>query len=236
MKGFMKFLAAAKLVELSDEERQHLEATAISEESHSAAQSTDPVYQADAYAAPPVPSAASAVSYAQADVAEGKSFEEIFASAQIAESVYPAERLLRLLDGLRAMDAATRIAAVRAMDAADDNWTIADSVADAQRKITALASYQQALEAQLAGQQESVVAEIADMKIAEERAISAIRQQIAELEALLEREIGKTAETIAQLEAGRQAAQQTCERDVKRLQVEIERLREIPQQFVSQTL
>lgn len=230
MKGFMKFLAAAKLVELSEEERQILEAAAAHDDANLLAQQADQAYSSEIIQAPVEQNS---VQYAQEDVAEGKSFEEIFASAQISESVYPAERLLRLLDGLRAMDAATRIAAVRAMDAADDNWTIADSVLDAQRKIAALESYQKALEGQLAVQQDSVVAEIADMKLAEERAISAIKQQIAELEALLEREIGKTAETITQLEAGRQAAQQTCEREVKRLQVEIERLREIPVQFSS---
>ena len=230
MKGFMKFLAAAKLVELSEEERQSLEAASAHDDANLLAQQADQAYSSEIIQAPVEQNS---VQYAQEDVAEGKSFDEIFASAQISESVYPAERLLRLLDGLRAMDAATRIAAVRAMDAADDNWTIADSVLDAQRKIAALESYQKALEGQLAVQQDSVVAEIADMKLAEERAISAIKQQIAELEALLEREIGKTAETITQLEAGRQAAQQTCEREVKRLQVEIERLREIPVQFSS---
>jgi hypothetical protein len=226
----MKFLAAAKLVELSEEERQSLEAASAHDDANLLAQQADQAYSSEIIQAPVEQNS---VQYAQEDVAEGKSFDEIFASAQISESVYPAERLLRLLDGLRAMDAATRIAAVRAMDAADDNWTIADSVLDAQRKIAALESYQKALEGQLAVQQDSVVAEIADMKLAEERAISAIKQQIAELEALLEREIGKTAETITQLEAGRQAAQQTCEREVKRLQVEIERLREIPVQFSS---
>lgn len=230
MKGFMKFLAAAKLVELSEEERQSLEAASAHDDANLLAQQADQAYSSEINQAPVEQNS---VQYAQEDVAEGKSFDEIFASAQIGESVYPAERLLRLLDGLRAMDSATRIAAVRAMDAADDNWTIADSVLDAQRKIAALESYQKALEGQLAVQQDSVVAEIADMKLAEERAISAIKQQIAELEALLEREIGKTAETITQLEAGRQAAQQTCEREVKRLQVEIERLREIPVQFSS---
>ncbi|WP_395009229.1 hypothetical protein [Undibacterium sp.] len=233
MKGFMKFLAAAKLVELSEEERQSLEAASAHDDANLFAQQADQAYSSDINQAPVAPVEQSAVQYAQEDVAEGKSFDEIFASAQISESVYPAERLLRLLDGLRAMDAATRIAAVRAMDAADDNWTIADSVLDAQRKIAALESYQKALEGQLAVQQDSVVAEIADMKLAEERAISAIKQQITELEALLAREIGKTAETIAQLEAGRQSAHQTCEREVKRLQLEIERLREIPVQFSS---
>jgi DNA repair exonuclease SbcCD ATPase subunit len=171
------------------------------------------------------------IAYAAADVAGGKSFEDIFKSAQIPDSPFPAERLLRLLDGLRAMDEATRKAAVHAMDAADDNWTIDDSIIDAQRKIAALEDYQKALESQLTANQQQVIAEVADLKAAEERAVTEIRKQIAEMERLLAREIQKTAEQITNLEGGQKAAQENCEREVKRLQAEVERLREIPAQF-----
>lgn len=225
MKGILKFLAAAKLVDLSEEERNTLEVAALEPDNISNEDQVVEVAAAEQLA--PV------IELDQSSVAEGKSFEDIFASAQIVNSPFPAERLLRLLDGLRAMDEATRKAAVRAMDAADDTWTIDDSVLDAQRKMSALEAYQKALEAQLASSQQQVSAEIADMKIAEEQAITEIRKQISELERLLEREIQKTAEYIAGLEGGRKAALETCEREVKRLQVEIERLREIPLHFLN---
>ncbi|MFZ6744802.1 hypothetical protein ACO0LC_16390 [Undibacterium sp. JH2W] len=234
MKGILKFLAAAKLVDLSDEEKMKLHGIAPGDELvetslESEAASANP---------PPLPDASDAdtslpppITYAAADVASGKSFEDIFKSAQIPDSPFPAERLLRLLDGLRAMDEATRKAAVHAMDAADDNWTIDDSIIDAQRKITALEDYQKALESQLTANQQQVIAEVADLKAAEERAVTEIRKQIAEMERLLAREIQKTAEQITNLEGGQKAAQENCEREVKRLQAEVERLREIPAQF-----
>lgn len=227
----MKFLAAAKLVELSEEERRNLETTPVREDVVDSESSSEQTYQSEPVDVPLAPAEQNPVHYSASDVVEEKSFDEIYINAQIGESTYPAERLLRLLDGLRAMDATTRIAAVRAMDEADDNWTIADSVVDAQRKMTALAAYQNALKEQLTEKEQSVSAEIANMKAKEEQAIGAIRQQISELESLLAREIGKTAESISQLESELKAAQQSCERDVKRLQLEIERLREIPVQF-----
>jgi hypothetical protein len=76
---------------------------------------------------------------------EGIALADIFAAAGVPDSPYPAEKLLRLLDGLRAMDAGTRKAAVLAMDAADDNWQIGDCIADADRKISALDAYKQQL-------------------------------------------------------------------------------------------
>jgi hypothetical protein len=225
VKGILKFLAAAKLVDLSEEERITLEVAAFEQ---------NPNTKDDSIVELPLPEEVPPViEFEHSALSEGKSFEDIFASAQIANSPFPAERLLRLLDGLRAMDEATRKAAVRAMDAADDNWTIDDSVIDAQRKINALEAYQKALESQLASKQQQVSAEIADMKLAEEQAITEIRKQISELERLLEREIQKTAEYISGLEGSRQAALEACEREVKRLHVEIERLREIPKHFSS---
>jgi hypothetical protein len=242
VKGILKFLAAAKLVELSDEEKLKLHGVAPGDElliNQAASEFTDETAGTNP---PPLPDTSDAgtslappinppIAYAAADVAGGKSFEDIFKSAQIPDSPFPAERLLRLLDGLRAMDEATRKAAVHAMDAADDNWTIDDSIIDAQRKIAALEDYQKALESQLTANQQQVIAEVADLKAAEERAVTEIRKQIAEMERLLAREIQKTAEQITNLEGGQKAAQENCEREVKRLQAEVERLREIPAQF-----
>lgn len=230
VKGILKFLAAAKLVDLSDEEKMKLHGANPADELMETGSATEneASLAGNINVSPDLPPP---IEYAAADVAEGKSFEDIFKSAQIADSPFPAERLLRLLDGLRAMDAATRKAAVHAMDSADDNWTIDDSVIDAQRKIAALEDYQKALESQLTANQQQVVTEVADLKLAEERAVTEIRKQIAEMEGLLEREIQKTAEQITSLEGGQKTARDTCEREVKRLQTEIERLREIPAQF-----
>lgn len=228
VKGMLKFLAAAKLIELSDEERAQLQTT--SSEPNELVQDIAPVENVE----PEPASMPDPAAFAQTDMSEGKSFEEIFKDAHLPESPYPAERLLRLLDGLRAMDATTRKAAVSAMDAADDNWKIEDSVLDAQRKIGTLEGYQKALDAQVTGNEQKTAAEIADLKLAEEGAVTEIRKQIAEMERLLEREVQKTAEHIATLGAGLQSARDAANRETKRIHAEIERLREIPAQFSHQ--
>ena len=132
----MRLLAAAKLVTLSDEDRAHEQPDPTAE---------IPAEQDVAADITPVQ-----VPLAEGDIVEDRPFADIFASAQLPPSPFPAERLLRLLDGLRAMDEATRKAAVLAMDAADENWTIADPMMDAQRKIAVLESYREALDTQLA--------------------------------------------------------------------------------------
>lgn len=224
MKGIMKILAAAKLVTLSEEEAN----TQQSEPQPIEAFAGEVIAEAPAPAPEPV-------HYAASDVAEGKSFEEIFAGAHLPPSPYPAERLLRLLDGLRAMDEGTRKAAVRAMDAADENWTIEDPVIDAQRKIGALEAYRQALDAQMAGNEQAVTADIADLKTAQERAIVEIRKQISELEKLLEREVQKTAEQIAGMESELKARRDAAAREGARISAEMNKLREIPAQFMQPT-
>ena len=217
MKGVMRLLAAAKLVTLSDEDRAH--------------EQPDPTAEIPAeqdLAADIMPLQ---VPLAEGDIVEDRPFADIFASAQLPPSPFPAERLLRLLDGLRAMDEATRKAAVLAMDAADENWTIADPMMDAQRKIAVLESYREALDTQLASNEQKMSADIASLRVAQESTAAEIRKQIAELEKLLEREVQKTAEQIAALEAGLKAARESTAREGRRMTAEIDRLREIPAQF-----
>ena len=219
MKGMMKFLAAANLVTLSEEEQREVQPQSI-----------------EALSPPPLNQPAPLMTqYAVSDVVEGRSFDEIFASANLPVSPYPAERLLRLLDGLREMDEPTRKAAVRAMDGADDNWTIADPVLDAQRKIAVLEAYKEAVNTQVTNAQGKAAAEVSDLKIKQEKAGAEIRKQIAELERLLEREMLKTTEHIAALEAGVKAAREAAAREGQRVSAEMGRLQEIQAQFAHPT-
>lgn len=217
----MKLLAAAKLVTLSEEER----AQAQSEPVEIPTMTVDPVVNV----APVVPRLEGN------DVVEGRAFEEIFASANLPPSPFPAERLLRLLDGLRAMDEATRKAAVMAMDGADENWTIADPVIDAQRKSAVLESYREGLTAQVASTEQTTAAKIAELTGDQGRAVAEIRKQILELEKLLEREVQKKTEQIAALDASLKATRDAVDREGRRITAEIDRLREIPAQFAQPT-
>ena len=219
MKGMMKFLAAANLVTLSEEEQREVQP------------------ELNEALPPPLHEPAPVLTqYAESDdVIEGRSFDDIFASANLPISPYPAERLLRLLDGLREMDEPTRKAAVRAMDGADDNWTMADPVIDAQRKIAVLESYKEVVNQQVTHLQEKVATEVSDLKIKQERAIAEIRKQISELERLLDREMQRTTEHIVGLESSIQATREAAAREAQRLSTEIDRLQVIQTQFAHPT-
>ncbi len=220
MKGIMDLLVAAKLVTLSEEEAQQAQYATPSDDSSVATEST---------------SESPGAVRLQGAVEPGLSFEDIFRQASIPASPFPAERLLRLLDGLRAMDETTRKAAIRAMDEADENWTIDDPVLDAQRKIAALEAFRQGLDAEVRAKQEKMAAEIAALNARQEQTSAEIRRQISELEKLLEREMRKTMEEVASLESEHRALQSIVGRESTRIQEEIARLQQIPAQFGQST-
>jgi hypothetical protein len=161
--------------------------------------------------------------------------DEIYASVGLAPSLYPAERLLRLVDGLSAMDEATRLMAIKAMDAADESWSIEDPLADAAAKVEALAAYAQerqlklqALEAESQTRLEAVAARQAQV-------VGDIRKQITELEALVSRELTRAAQETATLEANVKAAQDQTARELDEISRVSQRLQGLAVQFGAPT-
>lgn len=218
MKGILDLLAKARLVELSEDERAQA----------SPAEQVAPIQVEQA---PPAEVPSASLPAAECEIEEGKPLEEVFSLAGLTPAPFPAEKLLRLLDGLRAMDAATRKTAVLAMDAADDNWQIADPILDAQRKIAALEAYKRRLAEQVAGAEKHAGTQIAEIKTGLERTTAEIRTQISELERLLEREVTKAAQQTTSLEAGLRATREAAARELRRMDTEIARLAEIPASF-----
>lgn len=217
MKGLMGLMERAGLVTLSESERDEVAPAPV----------PDPVD-----IAPPVPDAAVMIDdAAPGQVTEDRPLEDIFALASVPASPFPAEKLLRLLDGLRAMDVLTRKAAVLAMDAADDNWSIADPVTDAQLKISALDVYKTALSKQVATAEANTSAGVEQIKANLERSSTEIRAQISELEKLLQREVSKASEDTTKLEAELRATRESAAREMRRMDKEIERLSEISATF-----
>jgi hypothetical protein len=162
-----------------------------------------PEPEAQAPAAPtPVPEAdpQHAPEAAVARALTPEALADIYARAQVPASLYPAERLLRLLDGLGAMDPGTRLMAIQAMDAADESWTIADPLADAAAKAQALAAHGQALSAQLQGFEADALARKEAVARREEKVLADIHKQMAELEALMAREVARAAKDNAALD------------------------------------
>jgi len=225
MKGLLNLLAKANLVELSDEER-----------TEAGIENLD-MPQSDQLDVPPVPPEAPPLQNALpfgSDIIENRPIEDVYAAAGLPQSPFPAEKLLRLLEGLRAMDAATRKAAVQAMDAADDNWQISDCTDDAKRKIDTLNSYKQLLDSQLQAAEQQSADKVEEIRSGLANTSSEIRKQISELEQLLEREISKSAQQTTGIEAGVRAARETVGRESRRIGAEIERLSEITAQFMAE--
>lgn len=168
-------------------------------------------------------------------IAEGQSFEALYVGAEVPPSPYPAEKLLKLLDGLRAMDAGTRKAAILAMDAADDAWTIDDVVLDAERKVRTLSLGIERVEAQSADVDARVKSEVTSLEQYTQQAAETIRRQIAELEAMLQDELQKAATRRAELQMETRSAREAAARERARYEQEIERLREIGRIFAPPT-
>lgn len=242
--GFLKTLAKVGLVELDEEERVALSSDPqpmepsiddaelqrlLAEEAEIPDFGAEPQTAGPAPApAPPTPSGGTA-----SGPAENRPFEEIYAEAGVPISPFPAEKLLKLLEGLKAMDPATRKVAVLAMDAADDDWTVADAVLDAQRKAKALREAENACRASLTAVEQQVDHELAEHDRYREQATASIRQQIADLEALLEEELRKVAENKAQAQASLRAHRDAYQREVARCEAEIGRLLELTTMFAS---
>ena len=224
MKGILNLLAKANLVELSDEERAEAGMENVE---------MPPTEQQAVPPAPPEPPPLQDLPASGSEVTENRPVEDIDAAAGLAQPPFPAEKLLRLLDGLRTMDAATRKTAVLAMDAADDNWVISDCIDDAERKIAALNAYKRYLASQLLGTERQSVERIAEIKSGLENTSTEIRSQMSNLEQLLEREITKSAQETTGIESGIRAVRETVSRESRRIDAEIERLSEIPAQFKS---
>lgn len=158
-------------------------------------------------------------------------FNDIYAKAGVSASAYPAERLLRLVDGLRAMDQTTRLMAIKAMDAADESWTIDDPLADAAAKVQALSRYAERLQLNLQKVEQETQARLNAVAARQEQVVGDIRKQMAELEALVSREMTRAAQESAEHEAGLKATRDQTARELAQLAQTSQRLQGLSVQF-----
>ena len=157
----------------------------------------------------------------------GLPFDEIYARLGVPRSPYTAEMLLRVVDGLKALPAAQALAAVEAMDAADDRWSVHDVLADGDRKVQALTALRDEMQGAIASAEQLHTAQAQAIDTSLKATEDEIIKQIAELEALRKeaRETGATerAAALSELEATRQA----CAAEADRLEVEVRRLNQV---------
>ncbi|PQA79080.1 chemotaxis protein [Rhodoferax sp. TS-BS-61-7] len=157
--------------------------------------------------------------------------ESIYANSGIAPSIYPAERLLRLLDGLSAMDEATRLMAIKAMDEADESWSIQDPLSDAAAKLVVLATHTEQLQNNLQILQDQTQSRMNAITARADQAVGDIRKQIAELEALATREQTRAVKESTAEQSNLKAAQDQTARELSDINALRQRLQGLATQF-----
>lgn len=221
MKGVLNFLEKAGLVK-RDESAVSAQADASPTRPAPDANPTPP-------ATPPSPAPVNA--QAAANVASALNLDDIYAAHGVGPALYPAERLLRLVDGLSAMDEATRLMAIKAMDAADESWTINDPLADAAAKVQALAAHGQTISTNLQQLELETQAHLDAVTQRQEKVVGEIRQQIAELEGLVARELSRSAQETATQEVNLKTARDQIARDLTEVAQVSQRLQGLSSQF-----
>jgi hypothetical protein len=178
---------------------------------------------------PPMPKAsAPAVSV---DENASMPLEAIYQQAGVASCAYPAERLMRLIDGLKAMDEPTRLRTIQAIDAADESWTIQDPIKDANAKVEAIRMHSKTIHASLATSEQETQALLTEVRQRQEKSTTEIRQQIAELESLLTREIARGAQETTLLESSLQSKKELVNRELANLSRTARELQTLASQF-----
>ncbi|MEE9398396.1 MAG: hypothetical protein V3V31_15445 [Methylococcales bacterium] len=236
MSRFLKALAKAGLVSLSDEEQQQVDQSfpADSDDALQAILDDNEIEHMDRSSTEA--SAGSVAATDDTDLPENLPFEDIYTGLGIKPSPYSAEKLLRVLDGLKAMDPATRKTAVTAMDAADDEWTIEDPVLDAQRKIKALEKHKSTLAKIVANAETAAEHNLATQTEYQNQATQTLRNEITALEQRLESELADVATEKASIQSHLQATRDASIRELSRLDKEIIRLGELPATFIPEKI
>ncbi|MEK8034372.1 methyl-accepting chemotaxis protein [Ideonella sp. DXS29W] len=163
--------------------------------------------------------------------AEGQSLDQVYAAANVPPCHYPAERLLRLVAGLNAMDEAMRRQTIHAIDAADESWTIDDPLTDAAAKVSAIEQHASGLRAGLGEAEQQAQAELAALRQRQEAAVAEVKRQISDLEALLTREVTRGAQEAAAVESALQARKEAVTQELAMLSRTAADLRGLIAQF-----
>lgn len=164
-------------------------------------------------------------------VEEGLTFADIYGRQGVAEAQFPVERLLKLVDGLRALDPTTRRAAITAMDVADETWSMADVLADADAKMAALRGHQRQMQGAADGVVQANRERVAALESSRDGRLAELRQQIAALEAQIQEAVGSTAADVAKLQSESESNKAALLRETQRIDAHILNLEELVAQF-----
>ena len=230
MASLKKLLEAARLIEPTE---GRFEVPATTEDSEldaiirrAAEADAGPPSRADAPADGAEPPAEDAVG-----VEEGLSFADIYGRERVAEASFPVERLLKLVEGLRALDPTTRRAAIMAMDVADETWSMEQVLADADAKVAALRGHQRQMQGTADAVVQSNRERIAALESSRDGRVAELRQQIAALEAQIQDAIGTAAADVAKLQSESESNKAALLRETQRIDAHILNLDELVAQF-----
>ena len=164
-------------------------------------------------------------------VEEGLTFADIYARQRVAEASFPVERLLKLVEGLRALDPTTRRAAIMAMDVADETWSMEQVLADADAKMAALREHQRQMQGAANGVVQANRERVAALESSRDGRLAELRQQISALEAQLQDVIGTTAADVAKLQSESESNKAALLRETQRIDAHVLNLQELAAQF-----
>jgi hypothetical protein len=125
---------------------------------------------------------------------EPLSFEQIYAQQNVPAMPYSVEKLMKVIEGLRAMPREMQLSAINAMDAADDTWTMQDVLLDTERKTAALRAHQTQLAAQVQAAEQQMQQQLSSIDAEHQQKSEGLRKQLEQLQALLERTTKETSE------------------------------------------
>jgi hypothetical protein len=228
MASLKKLLEAARLIEPAEAQASASVPTEDSE--------LDAIIRraAEADAGPPRAEAPADAASAAADavgVEEGLSFVDIYGRQNVAEASFPVERLLKLVEGLRALDPTTRRAAIMAMDVADETWSMDQVLADADAKLAALRGHQRQMQQAADSVVQANRERVAALESSRDTRVGELRQQIATLEAQIHDAIGTTAADVAKLQSESESNKAALLRETQRIDAHSLNLQELVAQF-----
>lgn len=230
MATLKKLLEAARLIERSETDVP-MSAPAGDDDIDAIIRRAAQAEAAISTAPPPLPGDAAPAAPAVAGIEEGLSFADIYARQGLTEAQFPVERLLKLVDGLRALDPATRRAAITAMDVADETWSMEQVLADADAKVAALRGHQRQMQGAADAVVQSNRERIGALENSRDGRVAELRQQIAALEAQIQDAIGTTAADVARLQSESESNKAALLRETQRIDAHILNLDELVAQF-----
>ncbi|WP_236635197.1 hypothetical protein [Rhodoferax sp. TS-BS-61-7] len=129
------------------------------------------------------------------------------------------------------MDEATRLMAIKAMDEADESWSIQDPLSDAAAKLVVLATHTEQLQNNLQILQDQTQSRMNAITARADQAVGDIRKQIAELEALATREQTRAVKESTAEQSNLKAAQDQTARELSDINALRQRLQGLATQF-----